>query len=77
MFFDMRTSGPNLPIGLDLNLPVNDFFIFPSDEVLLVWGDDAQGVLLARFGLCVYDVCTQVHVHGALRQRARLEETQH
>lgn len=72
-----RTSCPNLLIGLNLNLPVNDLFILPSDEVLLVWGDDAQRVLLARFGLRVYDVCTQVHVHRALRQRARLQETQH
>lgn len=59
------------------NLPINDLFILSSDEVLLVWGDDAQGVLLARLGLSVCDVCTQVHVHRALRQCAWLEETWH
>lgn len=56
------------------NVPINDLFILSSDEVLLLWGDDAQGVLLARLGLCVYDVHTEVHVHRALRQRAWLEE---
>lgn len=54
------------------NSPIDDLFILSSDEVLLLWGDDAQRVLLARLGLCVYDVCTQVHVHRALRQCAWL-----
>lgn len=61
---------------IDDNLPVDDLFILSSDEVLLVWGDDAQGVLLARLGLRIYDVSAQVHVDRALRQRAWLEGTQ-
>lgn len=56
------------------NSPVDDLLVLPSDEVLLVWRDDAQGVLLARLGLGVDDVRAEVHVDGALRQRARLEE---
>lgn len=58
-------------------LPINDLFILSSDKVLLVWGDDAQGVLLASLGLSVNDVRAQVHVHRALRQRAWLRETRH
>lgn len=58
------------------NLPIDDLFILSSDKVLLVWSDDAQGVLLASLGLCVYDIRTQVHVHRALRKCAWLEETQ-
>lgn len=59
--------------------PIDDLLVLSSDEVLLLRGDDAQGVLLARLGLGVDDVCAQVHVHRALRQRAGLkgDTTQH
>lgn len=56
------------------NLPIDDLFILSSDEVLLVRGDDAQRVLLACLGLSINDVCTEVHVHSTLRQRAWLQE---
>lgn len=56
------------------NRPIDDLFILSSDEVLLLGCDDAQGVLLARLGLSINDVCTEVHVHGALWQRAWLQE---
>lgn len=40
------------------HLPIDDLFILSSDEILLVRGNDAQGVLLACLGLGVYDVRT-------------------
>lgn len=55
------------------NLPINDLFVLSSDEELLLGGDDAQRVLLARLRLGVDHICTEVHVHSALRQRARLK----
>lgn len=58
-------------------LPINDFFILSSDKVLLFRGDDAQRVLLACFGLCVNDICADIHVDSTLRQRAWLEDTKH
>lgn len=54
-------------------LPIDDLLVLPSDVILLVGGDDAQRVLLARLGLGIDDVRAEVHVYGALRQRAWLE----
>lgn len=50
-----------------------DLFVLPSYKVLLFRSDDTESVLLARLGLCVNDVSTQVHIYRALGQRARLE----
>lgn len=61
------------PAQQNQDSPIDDLFILSSDEVFLLRGDDAQGVLLARLGLGVDDVCAQVHVHRALRQRAGLK----
>lgn len=47
--------------------PINDLFVLSSDEVLLLWGDDTQRILLARYWFRIYDVCTLVHVHRSLR----------
>lgn len=61
------------------DLPIDYLFIFSSDEIFLLWRDDAQGVLLAGLGLGVNDISAQVHVHCPLRQRAGLkgDKTQH
>lgn len=56
--------------------PINDVFIVTTDEYFLLWGDDAEGVLLARPGLCIKDVCAHVHVHRPLWQSAGLQENQ-
>lgn len=56
--------------------PINDVFIVTTDEYFLLWGDDAEGVLLARPGLCIEDVCAHVHVHRPLWQSAGLQENQ-
>lgn len=49
------------------SLPINDLFVLSSDEVVLLWGDDTQWVLLTRYGFCIYNICTEVHVHRSLR----------
>lgn len=54
-------------------IPINDFFTLSPYEVLLLWGQDAQRVLLARPGLPVDDVGALVHVDCALGQRAGLK----
>ena len=66
---------PNCPLTNKDALPVDDLFTLSSDEILLFGGDDAQRVLLTRFGLGIDDVSTEVHVHRALRERAWLEDT--
>lgn len=56
-----------------MRLPIDDLFVLPSYKVLLFRSDDTESVLLARLGLCVNDVSTQVHIYRALGQRARLD----
>lgn len=54
--------------------PVYDLSAVAADEHVPLGGGDAERVLLARPGLGVADVGAGVHVHGALRQRAGLQE---
>lgn len=65
MFLERRNTISSQPY--QDSLPINDLFILSSDEVLLLWGDDTQWVLLTRYGFCIYNICTEVHVHRSLR----------
>lgn len=63
------------PAAAALRRPVYDLSAVGADEHLPLRGGDAEGVFLARAGLGVADVRAGEHVHGALRQRAGLQES--
>lgn len=63
---------PTPPVVSPTLSPADDLLIVPADEDLLLRREDADGVLLARPGFGVADLRAQVHVDGALRQRAGL-----
>lgn len=52
--------------------PADDLLVVTADEDLLLRREDADSVFLACPGLSVADLRAQVHVEGALRQRAGL-----